>query len=349
MQKIYYLLLVMLYTSTLHAANCVTAKQISIDYKNKTVTFTLTWNGCSGTTTHLNRVWAFVDIQPIDNVENKGAWGPASFTEAVMVTNGTPATVTGNTRGFYVTGNNGATATIKVKLNTTATKFNWCSYATDYPPNVSAYSGSVYTFKGTPSFVVNSISRSAKTYTGTLTSLTDASGCPGCIGRNMPVNGAIPCCPELTGVNGYCRNLIADGASTYIGCGVEVYATDAVSFNSTVNSGCPSGNWRWPSSSELLCIANAGILIPNTNVNTQYFSNERTCNPPNSQDFGRWDYTQIMYSPKSGHVVCNCANGIFDNPDWNASQQWELRGCNWPTCTCYLNGVVYDNRIRCVR
>ncbi len=177
MKKIYYLLLLMLCAHAGYAANCIATTRVSVNYKTQQVTFKLTWTGCNGTT-HLNKVWCFVDFQTVDAAGNKGAWKRATVSGAATVTNGTYAA--GNTTGFYVTGSNGQSATVTVKLGNASGKFNWCAFATDYPPNAIMTNGS-YILKGTPPFTLNGTATvSQKKYNGNrITTITDATNNPG--------------------------------------------------------------------------------------------------------------------------------------------------------------------------
>jgi len=258
MKKIFFFLAMTAFCGQLQAqtGSCVTATQVGTNYADTTVTFVLTWKEwCSNTTTHLNRVWVFVDIQPVDEVTGeKGAWTPASFTGTPNVVNATSLTVADNTRGFYVTSNNNQSATITMQIHNAPAKFNWCAFATDYPPNVSApinvptNAGTIYTFKGSPPFVVNGVAQNANTYSGTLISLTDATGCPGRIGCDAATHTKIPCSLELTPAGGYCRNLAADDAIAVstAGCDFE-YRTRQWS------AGCGTG-WTWVSRSDIKCV-----------------------------------------------------------------------------------------------
>jgi hypothetical protein len=60
-------------------------------------------------------------------------------------------------------------------------KFRWCAYVSDYPPHAEATSGNNYTLHGSPPFEVNGtkLGSSVKSYSGTITALTDATGAPG--------------------------------------------------------------------------------------------------------------------------------------------------------------------------
>jgi len=265
MKKISFILLSALCSYSAYAQSCVTAKQVRADYtKNPPeVTFELHWGICNQTT-NLYRVWVFVDIQPVNEVTGqKNVWMSASFTGRPNVINATSSeTVTGNTRGFYVTGDNGQTATIIMQINNAPAKFNWCAFATDYPPNIGEIISGSYTLRGTQSFVVsgNTIPGKRISSTSTISSLTDATGCPGCVAiKDFQLSGtnvSIDCCPNLTPVNGICRDLAAESA-TKIPCEGAELAVKLTEFYSTWTSnntsGCSAG-WFRPTAAQLLCM-----------------------------------------------------------------------------------------------
>jgi hypothetical protein len=246
----------------------VTIKNTKADYLTKTVTFDLSWTGSDAI--HRDEVWVFVDIQPITGV-TKGSWTPATLVpDATTVTIGsgnqysslTYTSVSGNTRGVWVNGSATNTtstfeATVKVTLaSTTPAKFNACAYATDYPPNIASVSGTTYTLKGTPSFKIDETFINDNQYSGAITTLTDATGCPGCIAiRDFQISSSnvnIPCCPNLTTVNDYCRDLVADNAFAAHNCSLEV-KNNAIAI--LPSQACPSG-WRWPTYIDFTCLKN---------------------------------------------------------------------------------------------
>jgi hypothetical protein len=164
----------------------VQTRSLSANYSATppTITFEVYWLTPPTGPMHRDTVWVFVDYAPI--VGNApGAWGPASLTGAT-VTAGTgtivPASLNG--RGFYLAGNpSGAfssTLTVTLSADLNNTKFNWCAYATDYPPNATEDDGH-YNLYGTPPFVVNgTYTATTREYDGgCIDDLTDATGCPG--------------------------------------------------------------------------------------------------------------------------------------------------------------------------
>jgi hypothetical protein len=126
----------------------------------------------------------FVDYQTVDNTGNTGPWTAATLTNPDVSAPGTLSDVR-NGRGFYVKGTPTAdfSSTVTVYLSgvvPTGTKFNWCAYASDYPPNATE-NNDYYDLHGSPPFVINgNITEASKTYSGgCIEQLTDATGCPG--------------------------------------------------------------------------------------------------------------------------------------------------------------------------
>jgi len=168
--------------ATAQSQTCVTAKQVSANYNAKQVTFDLTWTACNGTN-HLYRVWIFVDYRDATGT-TKGTWQRALI-------NGTAA-------GTFINGSAGTQRVTLTLANTLPAKFDWCAFATDYPPNATM-SNNTYTLKGTPPFVINgTYTTSARTYTGNyITKITDATRnpegiirVPGCDGATFTLTSA---------------------------------------------------------------------------------------------------------------------------------------------------------------
>ena len=162
------------------------------------IQFKVGWTGAR-TYRHNTKVWVFVDYRKIENNAPAGAWTRAAVT-ATPAVNSTPATtnatlVSGNDKGFWLNGIDGdysATLTVPLTLSAGVMQFNWCAYATDYPPNVVVQGNSSYTLRGSRPFVINgsTLTASQTTYSGTITSFTDATGAPGLFpaALNEPVN-----------------------------------------------------------------------------------------------------------------------------------------------------------------
>ncbi|MDR0729384.1 MAG: DUF1566 domain-containing protein, partial [Prevotellaceae bacterium] len=95
-----------------------------------------------------------------------------------------------NGRGFYLRGTTptfSSAVTVALAGLNAGDRFNWCAYASDYPPNATEGAG-FYELHGTPSFLINgTITEPSRQYAGCITSLTDRTGCPGLV----PVSPAI--------------------------------------------------------------------------------------------------------------------------------------------------------------
>jgi hypothetical protein len=149
-----------------------------------TVTFRIDWPAGAKDCRHLSDVWVFVDYR-------SAAGAGTNHWERALV-NATPTLVStdagssvtrvaGNNRGFWLHGVSGSySATLTVPVTVSGSRFSWCAYAIDYPPNATEGNG-VYNLHGTTPFVVNGTTLGAgvRTYTGCITSLTDATACPG--------------------------------------------------------------------------------------------------------------------------------------------------------------------------
>jgi hypothetical protein len=173
---------------------------LSVDYTNKKVTFKVQWTGTAAN----DRVWVWVDLCPVTGTS------PSTFKKAEISEPTGSGVVAGtlNERGFYVNVNG---AIITVKLDNATGQFNWCAYGSDFPPNAIETSGT-YTLKGSPPFMITSttgtVEVSAKTYSGgTITALTDATGCPGVLcGLNGETAGLLNCCVNsLLNCDGVCK------------------------------------------------------------------------------------------------------------------------------------------------
>jgi hypothetical protein len=332
------------------------------------------------------------------------------------VTTGTPSRETGNDKGFWLQGTSGSTgtynATVTVKLSGVPAKFNWCAYVSDYPPN-AVVNGSSYTLKGTPPFVVNGTTLGAgvKIYSGgCITSITDATGCPGlfplptttslsanptsiCSGSsavltasasgaasysfddgsswqttttktvspttttnytlkvrsstgctsadsktasvtvNNPsardaVVGSCGCASDLTAVGGYCRNLSADDASTFTGCGIEVKNTDKSGLVSGLT--CDPG-WRFPTFTEIKC------MFTNRSALNMYYGSG----------------VESVYKFTGGDATCNASWGCFTPSSSNYVFSFGNRYCNANQTatpgTCTIDHPNAGGRGRCVR
>jgi hypothetical protein len=160
-----------------------------------TVTFSVSWPVGAHDCKHLSDVWVFIDYQPVVN----GV--PGSWSRALV--NGVPGLlstdagssltqVPGNQQGFWLHGPDGAySATLTVPVSVSS-KFAWCAYTTNYPPNAIPNNG-FYDLRGTVPFVVNDVQLGAgvRTYAGgCIQSLTDATGAPGLLPAEPVITSA---------------------------------------------------------------------------------------------------------------------------------------------------------------
>jgi hypothetical protein len=233
--------------ASITARATVTITPISVDYSTQKVTFNIAWNGAVAN----NRVWVWVDLCPVAGT-TAGSFAKAVISEA---TGSGIVAGTLNGRGFYVNVN---PSTVTATLSNATGKFNWCAYGSDFPPNVAAVNSGTYTLKGTPSFEINGAPVSGNQYAGSITTLTDPTGCPGCIAirdfQFSTSNLSIPCCPNLTAANGYCRDLVADN-STVCG-GYEVKG-----LGQTTYANCNLAGWTMMSNTELYTCYHAATCM----------------------------------------------------------------------------------------
>jgi uncharacterized protein (TIGR02145 family) len=180
------------------SAQVTNVEPVSANYTNSTVSFRVWWNAGSRDATHLSKVWLWVDYITVnsDNTTSGNLW-----TRAVVSAASPTASVSydgSNRKGFWLQGNSGSySATITVQLNITETKFNWCAYVSDYPPNVTLDEGT-YTFKGTTNFIVSSHVQPITTKTiakanltvNSSSTFTDATDCPGIGSLYCPYTGS---------------------------------------------------------------------------------------------------------------------------------------------------------------
>jgi archaellum component FlaF (FlaF/FlaG flagellin family) len=318
----------------------VTIANTKVDYSQKTVTFDLSWKGSDAN--HRDEVWVFVDIQPIIGV-TKGNWSPATLVpNATTVTSVsgnqysslTYTAVSGNTRGVWIQGSSSITtntfkATVKVTLlaNVTPAKFNACAYASDYPPNAASYNAGTYTLKGTQPFIItgNGTIQDGNKYVGTvISSMTDATGCPGGVGRDVVHNGGV-CAPGLTAVGASCRDLVADNALA-IPCAASTggsFELAKASAGTTKWAGrhiCPTG-WRVVNAQEAICACKIGELKVNT-----WMYDDTTPSGTCSTGGGHAYYVWFLNNP--GDPTCSFpACSVFTDcgPNCNtATQSWKV-------------------------
>ncbi len=323
-KKIYFITAMLLSITT--TAQSVKTSAVSAAYSTTpTVSFTVSWaansrGNKSDGKIYNPKIWVFVDYQPIAGDGKKGEWDRAVVTVA-SASIGSVSYDVSPQQGFWLDASSVGTAALTSKVTVTldvSGKFNWCAYATDHAPNAASYTGGVYTLKGTKPFYINGLSSpiSSNQYAGTINAITDATGCPGCIGRDAPQNSGT-CCSGLTLISGYCRNLVADDAVKITGCGgtnneLEVKITNPPSTKFLPAEDCPAG-WRPTTRAELKCMWNTTTFRSSVNLVEK-----------------KWYRTNDMHTTAySGS--CDCTS---------TTARWELcfnsscTGCtgSWPSC-----------------
>jgi uncharacterized protein (TIGR02145 family) len=172
-----------------------------------TVKFRVSWSSVPTVTgqTHNAKIWVWIDFLKVnaDNTTTGNTWTRAeiSTTPAVSSSPASTAALDVSTdKGFWlngVTGSYSATVTATLTNISANTKFNWCAYSSDYPPNVTLEEGA-YTFKGTTDFLVSNPAQTLTTKTivksnltvNSATTFTDATGCPGIGSLYCPYTGS---------------------------------------------------------------------------------------------------------------------------------------------------------------
>ncbi|MDR0582539.1 MAG: hypothetical protein LBG31_06220 [Prevotellaceae bacterium] len=215
MKKLFFLFAILASVAA-SAQSTVQITPVSATYTTTpTIQFKVSWTNQS-TDNHRNKVWIFVDFQPVISPTQKGNWQPATITGTVQKTAGTVSEQ--SNRGFFLEGTaTNFSATVTVQLSNTGAQFNWCAYASDCPPNIGDYNNGTYTLRGTPPFTLKdasgvtqpvpdkTIAQSALTITPV--TMTDATGCPGyfCkyIGRDLYIDATHLCQQRTSGAQNW--------------------------------------------------------------------------------------------------------------------------------------------------
>ena len=253
-----FLTFAMLISVAAGAQSTVQIMPISATYTTtSTIQFKVSWTNQS-TANHRNKVWIFVDFQPVISPTQTGNWQPATITGTVQKTAGTVSEQ--SNRGFFLEGTTtNFSSTVTVQLSNTTALYNWCAYGSDYPPNAIDNSSGGYDLKGSPPFIITTSAGTtevtANTFSGgVITALTDATGCPGALcGKNGEAAGLLNCCVlGTTNCNGTCKTngtyTTNDGECTgacetaYVQlrnqCGVVINAKYATYSTNQCTTGC---------------------------------------------------------------------------------------------------------------
>jgi uncharacterized protein (TIGR02145 family) len=197
MKKIFFLF-AMLAGIAASAQSHISIQMLGATYTTSpAVKFRVSWSSVPTVTgqTHNAKIWVWIDFLKVnaDNTTSGNTWTRADISTTPSVSSSPTSTATletGNNKGFWlngVTGSYSATVTATLSGIPANTKFNWCAYVSDCPPNVTATNGT-YTFKGTPPFTLSN-GTATQTVTGkTLaassltiipTTIKDKTECPG--------------------------------------------------------------------------------------------------------------------------------------------------------------------------
>ncbi|MDR3134398.1 MAG: hypothetical protein LBU42_10350 [Prevotellaceae bacterium] len=345
------------------SAQVTHVEPISATYKSQTVSFRVWWNAGSRDATHLSKVWVWVDYI---TVNSNNATSGNSWTRAAVSAASPTSSVTydgSNRQGFWLQGNSGSySATVTVKLNITENNFNWCAYASDYPPNVIANNGS-YTLRGTPPFTLIAASGTpTQTVSGTIittsavtitpVTITDQTGCPGVFcpyqGSDLFIDATHLCQQRASGAQNW-EAYIKDNRDDQIYRITQFsdaswwFADDLGIADKSVGTcngkhyylgqnkpTCPSG-WQLPTDSQLL------VRFPNPTTDAHgaqitagyYYGKSQTC----------------------GYTGCNDANSRYDliASDANNTRAWFNLHWDW-NCTGGQNAHTgIAARARCIR
>jgi hypothetical protein len=292
MKKLFFLFALL---ASIVASASVTVTPLTVNYNAKTVTFRVEYANAAN-----NRAWVWIDLCPVSGVTTSTF--QTAVINAVSATSGSVDAASLNGRGFYVTT---SPSTVTATLSNASGKFNWCAYGSDYPPNAVAYSNGAYTLKGTKPFVINGATVDAKIYAGVINSMTDATGCPGGVGRDAVHNGGT-CAPGLTAVGSYCRDLTADDAEFLPACGIEKKKTSVYLTYSEAIAASTNG-WHLPSVAQIKCF----------------------CSTPTTTDFAAPSNEYVSSGP-----VASCVDGMnVSKPGW----KWVLTYHYWNKNPSWIN------------
>jgi uncharacterized protein (TIGR02145 family) len=227
MKQIFFLF-AMLASVAASAQSHINIEMLSATYTaTPAVKFRVSWSSVPSVTgqTHNAKVWVWIDFLKINanNTTTGNTWTRAEISAKPAVSSSPTSTAALDAspyKGFWlngVTGSYSATVTATLSNIPANTKFNWCAYVSDYPPNVTAANGT-YTFKGTPPFtLIASNGTTTQTVTGTTlaasaltitpTTIRDKTECPGvfCIysGSDLYIDATHLCQQRTSGAQNW--------------------------------------------------------------------------------------------------------------------------------------------------
>ena len=190
----------MLISVAASAQSHINMEMLSITYTGSAaVKFRVSWSSVPTVAgqIHNAKVWVWIDFLKFnaDNTTTGNTWTRAEISATPAVSSSPTSTAildASTNKGFWlngITGSYSATVTATLTNIPANTKFNWCVYVSDCPPNATATNGT-YTFKGTPPFTliasdgittqtVNGTTLATSALTITPTTIRDKTECPG--------------------------------------------------------------------------------------------------------------------------------------------------------------------------
>jgi uncharacterized protein (TIGR02145 family) len=271
MKKLYYFLLLLpLWGSGGFSVYAQSVQLIGSDFDTGAATFTVDVGAATPT-------WVLVEYTT-DPSPTSAIMSRATFTD-VSINPPSAGILAAEDRGFLLT----SSATITAKLSgVNDSRFSWCGYAFNVPPNATVNPGGGYTLRGTPPFIIDGyIEVSAGTFgPGTcITSITDFTYNP---------EGRIPDPPAVTvsasetevdpGTEVTFTATASSGATTAMTYTWDVAGTTAITDENTYSqilstpgentytvrvtnaNGC-TGEWSNPGS---ICVFSAGTIATAT-------------------------------------------------------------------------------------
>ena len=366
MKKIFFLFALL---ASITASATVTVTPLSVDYSTQKITFSVSWTGTAAN----NRAWVWVDLCPVTGT-TAGAFAKAEISGATA-TAGNIDAATLNGRGFYVTAN---PSTVTATLSNASGNFNWCAYGSDYPPNAVDNSSGGYALKGSPPFIITTSAGTtevnATTFSGgTITALTDATGCPGVLcGKNNESSGLLNCCAYgTTNCSRTCKTTLTyttnDGAcagtcnTAYVRlpnqCGTVINAT----YGTYTNTACTTPNYTTKDGACAGTCNTAYVRLRNecgTVINATYSTYTNTaCTTPNyttedGECTGTCNTAYVQQRNACGAII-NPQHGTYTTPacsdgctpvyDANCEGTRKWTDIGWDRSRCVTSCTGYRN------
>jgi hypothetical protein len=311
--------------------------------------------------THNAKIWVWIDYRKIENNQPTGTWTRAEITTTPAVSSSPTSTATlvsNNNKGFWlngVTGNYSATITVSLTNISANTKFNWCAYTSDCPPGAYYTTPTNVNFKGTLPFYITYNDGAAVTVTSktnytpasgkTITSVTDATACPGIIAAVTTGN--------VTGANSVATNYsnvyILNGSTTnapisergFVYSSSNSSPTTATGTKLTVSAGTGTMSYNWTNTTYSTTFYIRAYAISNGII--------MYGNPTNFKVWGQWYayvswygvcYGTYGYTSSDGGWAFPCTTSW---PNSTTTSQWHYDNFGAGSiCNSLSGGLVYS-------